>query len=154
MKKIILFFLIINTSIVAQNCTADKISIKTIKDDVKYLADDKLEGRETGTKGEQLALEYIQKGFQEIGLKSTVHEFEFNSVVEVKFSSNQENLYVTKYSSSGEAKEIKIIDAKFGIHAPDLNYSDYSNLDVRGKAVLINISSPDGNTPSFKIYNA
>jgi hypothetical protein len=36
---------------------------------VRFLADDKLEGRRTGTKGEQLAFEYISKQFESIGLQ-------------------------------------------------------------------------------------
>lgn len=40
-----------------------------MKLDVTYLADDKLEGREIGTKGEQLAAEYIAKRFKELGLE-------------------------------------------------------------------------------------
>ena len=35
---------------------------------VRYLADDKLEGRRTGTKGEKLAFDYIAKQFSAIGL--------------------------------------------------------------------------------------
>lgn len=43
--------------------------IDKLKLDVTYLADDKLEGREIGTKGEQLAAEYIAKRFKELGLE-------------------------------------------------------------------------------------
>jgi hypothetical protein len=47
---------------------AQTSSIEKLKVDVNYLADDKLEGREIGTKGERLAAEYIAKRFQELGL--------------------------------------------------------------------------------------
>jgi len=40
-----------------------------IKEDVSFLAGDKLEGRETGTKGEQEAATYIAKRFKEIGVE-------------------------------------------------------------------------------------
>ena len=40
-----------------------------IKEDVTFLASDKLEGRQTGTKGEKAAAEYIQKRFKELGLQ-------------------------------------------------------------------------------------
>ena len=39
-----------------------------LKAHIQYLADDKLEGRRTGTKGEELAMQYISKQFSEIGL--------------------------------------------------------------------------------------
>jgi len=35
---------------------------------IVYLSDDKLKGRETGTRGEQMAAEYISKKYQELGL--------------------------------------------------------------------------------------
>ncbi len=41
-----------------------------IKDDVAFLSDDKLEGRQTGTEGEVKASEYIIKRFKDIGLQS------------------------------------------------------------------------------------
>ena len=40
-----------------------------IKEDVSYLADDKLEGRGTGTEGEKKAAEYIAKRFESLGLE-------------------------------------------------------------------------------------
>ncbi len=42
--------------------------IDQLKADVSYLADDKLEGRAVGTKGEQLAAEFIAKRYKELGL--------------------------------------------------------------------------------------
>jgi hypothetical protein len=41
-----------------------------LKKHIEYLADDKLEGRRTGTKGEELAREYIAAQFTEIGLQA------------------------------------------------------------------------------------
>jgi aminopeptidase YwaD len=57
------------------SCTATKKTIGTdsrsldnVKGHIQYLADDKLEGRRTGTPGEKLAMEYISNQFQIIGL--------------------------------------------------------------------------------------
>ncbi|HNP53576.1 MAG TPA: hypothetical protein PKK69_03120, partial [Ferruginibacter sp.] len=47
---------------------SDRKSINRLKTHVSYLADDKLEGRRTGTAGEQLAYSYIEKQFKKIGL--------------------------------------------------------------------------------------
>jgi hypothetical protein len=44
-------------------------SINKIKEDVAYLADDKLEGRQTGTDGEKKASEYLVKRFKEMGIE-------------------------------------------------------------------------------------
>ena len=39
-----------------------------LKADIVYLSSEELEGRETGTKGERLAAEYIKKRFQDMGI--------------------------------------------------------------------------------------
>lgn len=47
---------------------SDAEMAKHLKSHIQYLADDKLEGRRTGTKGEELAMNYITDQFKEIGL--------------------------------------------------------------------------------------
>src|SRR5258707_14007113 len=56
-------------------CVAQKKNKKTeiqtlenLHNHIQYLADDKLEGRRTGTNGERLAMEYISDQFKKIGL--------------------------------------------------------------------------------------
>ncbi len=46
----------------------DLQTVNNLKTHIQYLADDKLEGRRTGTKGEELAMEYISNQFKAIGL--------------------------------------------------------------------------------------
>ena len=43
--------------------------LRNLKQHISVLAADSFEGRETGTHGEQLSYEYIQKQFKEIGLE-------------------------------------------------------------------------------------
>ncbi|HSU28607.1 MAG TPA: M20/M25/M40 family metallo-hydrolase [Chitinophagaceae bacterium] len=46
----------------------DSQTLENLKSHIQYLADDKLEGRRTGSEGEKLAMEYIGNQFKEIGL--------------------------------------------------------------------------------------
>ena len=46
----------------------DHITIPNLQSHIGYLADDKLEGRRTGTKGEEMAVEYIRQQFSAYGL--------------------------------------------------------------------------------------
>src|SRR5215467_13858782 len=48
---------------------ADKAVVASLKADISYLADDKLEGRRAGSNGEKLAREYISTQFQQAGLE-------------------------------------------------------------------------------------
>lgn len=47
---------------------ADKIIVTNLQTHIQYLADDKLEGRRTGSAGEKLAYEYISSEFAKSGL--------------------------------------------------------------------------------------
>lgn len=61
----------------------NKVILANLEAHVKYLSDDKLQGRKTGSEGEVLAMEYISKQFADAGLepKGTngfVQEFDIN----------------------------------------------------------------------------
>lgn len=68
MKSIFTLFAILFLSLVV-SCKTEMPKEVSIKDDVAELASDSYEGRETGTKGEQDAAEYISKRFKDLGLK-------------------------------------------------------------------------------------
>jgi aminopeptidase YwaD len=60
----------VSTTVVAQKAKkADKATLANLQAHVSYLADDRLEGRRTGTPGEKLASEYISGQFADIGLQ-------------------------------------------------------------------------------------
>ncbi len=66
MNRFILFFLLLSlNSLFAQS----NKNLQQLRVDVVYLSSDLLEGRETGTKGEALAAEYIANRFEKMGLK-------------------------------------------------------------------------------------
>ncbi|MEP7142912.1 MAG: M28 family peptidase [Ferruginibacter sp.] len=68
---------------------ADKLILSNLEVHINYLADDKLEGRRTGTNGEKLAYEYISNEFEKAGLAPKgendgyLQEFEINDGKEV-----------------------------------------------------------------------
>ena len=63
---------------------ADKLLLNTIQQHVYFLADDKLEGRRTGTNGEKLASEYIINQFKTAGLQPKGNSSTFIQEFEVK----------------------------------------------------------------------
>ena len=91
MKKLLLVVLLFTTVAHAQSKRKKRLAeekagielVANLKSHIQYLADDKLEGRRTGTKGEQLALAYIVEQYQKIGLQPKgkegyVQTFEIN----------------------------------------------------------------------------
>ncbi len=90
-KYFLLLSLFTTSSVFAQNVNKDdKKTLAGLKTSVNYLADDKLEGRRTGTAGEKLAYEFISKEFKKIGLEpkgdngSYIQAFEVNEGKEIK----------------------------------------------------------------------
>jgi aminopeptidase YwaD len=51
-----------------QEQAANAALTAALKNHVQYLADDKLEGRRTGTKGEEMAMDYIVQQYQQAGI--------------------------------------------------------------------------------------
>ncbi len=90
------YLLIISFLLSIYSCSNSTTSV-SIQDDVAFLASDEMEGRQTGTEGEKIAVAYISKLFEELGLtgKGTngyVQPFSFkpktNPHEEVKFDVN------------------------------------------------------------------
>ncbi len=119
--------------------------------DVVFLADDKLEGRATGTEGEKVAAEYISKRFKEIGLEPKgnngyFQDFTFtpktNPHGEVKYSNTNNDRTITGRNILGyinnNAKQTIII----GAHHDHLGYGDEGSL-YRGKEKQIHNGADD-----------
>ena len=91
MKKYLLVLLLIPTLSYSQSKRKKRLAeekanaelVTRLSAHIQYLADDKLEGRRTGTKGEELAMLYITEKYREMGLEPRgttgyVQEFEIN----------------------------------------------------------------------------
>ena len=85
MTRIFWLLLFISPLVSAQKLKKpDKLVLENLKIHIGYLADDKLEGRRTGTSGERLAYEYISEQFSKSALLpkgdkgSFIQEFEVN----------------------------------------------------------------------------
>jgi hypothetical protein len=79
MKRIFYLLLLVSTIASAQKnkkakikaqIKADNTVLTALQSHIGFLADNKLEGRRTGTTGEKLAYEYISKKFEEAGLEA------------------------------------------------------------------------------------
>ena len=64
----ILLVLLAQTTVAQKLKKKDKVVFTNLQKHVSFLADDKLEGRRTGTNGEKLAYEYISSEFSKAGL--------------------------------------------------------------------------------------
>jgi len=133
--------------------------------DVQYLASDLLEGRDTGTKGERLAADYIIQKMSSIGLMpygdSARYEQAFTFAGEPLLGAAQalqvgrqrpkvkDEWYPLAFSGNGSVLST-ILRCGYGIQAPELGRSDYEGIDPKGKCVALLVGSPDGIHPHSK----
>lgn len=133
--------------------------------DVKYLSSDLLEGREAGTPGEKLAVDYIAAKFGNVGLMpygdsaTYLQAFTFNAppvlgevntlqVGRKRMKLSQE-FFPLAFSSTGAVRG-KLVKLGYGIEAPELDRNDYDGVEVKGLVAAIAIGSPDGIHPHSK----
>lgn len=118
------------------SCHQETTNNSSIKEDVAFLSDDKLEGRQTGTQGEIAAANYIVKRFKELGLSvkgsdSYLQPFSFtpktNPHEKVQFTENQDGTItgnnVIGYIDNNAANTIII-----GAHYDHLGYGGDGSL--------------------------
>ncbi|HKM84141.1 MAG TPA: M28 family peptidase [Candidatus Acidoferrum sp.] len=147
-----------------------KIDAQRIRQHVKYLSSDALEGRGTGQKGGDLAADYIAAQFKSYGLKPAGENGTyFQSVPLVGVKTLPETSFalapasgeplvlrnLDDYVTSNETQtEIVNIDAPivfvgYGITAPEEKWDDYKGYDLKGKVALLYVNEPISDDPSF-----
>jgi len=143
-----------------------QIRPEAIRAHMEFLADDLLEGRGTGTRGFQLAANYVRAQFEEMGLKpggmngtyfQNIHFRKIEllrnqSSVTLRRDGSEQKLVMDKdFVMVGDplrtetGAEAPVVFAGYGITAPKFKYDDYAGVDVRGKIVAALYGAP----PSF-----
>ncbi|HVR82538.1 MAG TPA: M28 family peptidase [Luteimonas sp.] len=134
-----------------------------IKTDVRYLADDALQGRQTGTPGYELAADYVAKRFAAIGLQPAGdHGSWFQAVpllratrqvdgarvairrdgkrTELRF--REQFLPGLNYNAADATVEAPAVFVGQGVFAPELQHDDFAGLDLHGKIAVLFSGAP------------
>ncbi len=146
---------------------------KRLTDTVGYLSSDELEGRGVGTKGLDLAADYIAEQFRDMGLKTDVVEggtFQtFRMATGASLGESNVLTLVGPPEKSGDPPrrielqlekdfnplaiggsgkiDLPLVFVGYGITGKDENYDDYADIDVKGKAVVILRHEPQQANP-------
>ncbi len=123
---------------------------------VRYLADDALEGRDTGSPGHEKAAEYMADQFRSAGLEPT-NDLGYRQPLDLNVSRIEEARCSLELLRDGRGEPLRLgVDAAIFVHAgsaeeleadaifvghgltvPELGYDDLAGQDVQGKVVVL-----------------
>jgi Zn-dependent M28 family amino/carboxypeptidase len=150
---------------------AASIDPEKIRAHVRFLSHDLLEGRGPGTRGGQLAAEYIATQFALAGAQpagdngtyfqnvpfiavhTDVDKTSFTFVpasgapVDLKYGED----YLTKNQTGAPTADLDapIVFVGYGINAPEYQWNDFAGIDVKGKILLVIVNEPPSNDENF-----
>ncbi len=159
---------------------AVKIDPASILERTKALSADEFEGRKPGTKGEELTVKYLEDEFRKLGLKPGHTDGTYVQKVPLVgiTGSNTQPLTITKgtekrtfkwsdevvawskhVADSASIKDSDVIFAGYGVTAPEYNWDDFKDVDVKGKTIIVLVNDPqvpdaaDGSKLDAKVFN-
>jgi Zn-dependent M28 family amino/carboxypeptidase len=155
----------------AASAAAASIDPEKIRAHVRFLSLDLLEGRGPGTRGGELAAQYIATEFALSGVEPAgdngtyfqrvplyaVHTIEDKTKFSFVPASGQpvDLTYgpeIVVKDQTGQATadiDAPILFVGYGIDAPEYNWNDYAGVDVKGKVVLVIVNEPPSNDEKF-----
>jgi len=147
----------------------DSADAKRIDADLRFLADDLLEGRGTGQNGGRLAALYLETRFRLLGLQPGASKDSYLQEVPLVGveTQPQSQLVITAGDRKLEArwlddyvantrtqKDLVEIDAPlvfagYGIVAPEYKWDDFKGEDVKGKILVLLVNDPPSDDPAL-----
>src|SRR5579863_1292170 len=139
---------------------------ESIRAEMRFLSDDLLEGRGTGTRGFQIAAEYMATEFEGMGLKGAGENGTYFQGVPLRSASVDETKSTLTLVRGGKEEvlvhrrdfisrtdpgreytsvEAPVVYVGMGVTAPEQGYDDYKGVDAKGKIVALINGAP----PSF-----
>ncbi|UOG76868.1 M28 family peptidase [Hymenobacter tibetensis] len=152
----------------------DKVSAADYEAHVRYLADDKLQGRLPGTAGYQMAVEYVVEQYKKRGVLPAGENGTYLQTVRLRRAYTELGATLrlqapqgpeqaltygsdfTFYPNPAEASTTvaaPVVFVGFGISAPELGYDDYAGLDATGKIVVVAQERPKQFPDAVRLYN-
>ena len=141
-----------------------------IRQHVRFLSHDLLEGRGTGQRGGDIAAEYIATQFALYGLKPAGDNGSYMQkvpLVGITPSPETRFWFVPPHGSAMELKPLDdyvaydetqqpqsdvdadLVYVGYGIEAPEYKWDDYKGTDVKGKVLLMLVNEPPSDDPKF-----
>lgn len=145
----------------------DRILSETIDAHLRFLSHRLLEGRAPGSRGGEVAQEYLQAQFRRIGLEPVRGSYlqdvplvglepHPELALALPDGSEARPAYRDEYVLRAGVPEpevsvdTELVFAGFGITAPEYEWDDFGDADLRGKVLLVRVNDPGTEaTPGF-----
>ncbi len=159
---------------VAADATPTAAAAARIEADVRFLADDLLEGREAGTRGYDLAAHYVASEFRKLGLKPAAGDSYLQPVPLLRgqvqregarfaitrdgstteFVFEDDYLPQSNFSEPSSAITAPLVFIGQAVHAPELGHDDFAGVDVRGKIAVMLANAPSNFPVDERAFHA
>jgi len=150
----------------------DSAAAARVRGHVEFLADDLLEGRETGTRGHEIAAAYVASQFRSLGLQPAGENGSWYQWVPLRRARLVEGKNSIAISTGGafapvsefelglrpsltearRAFDAEMVFVGYGLSDRALGLDDYAGLDVRGKIVVMLGGTPSGLTTEIAAH--
>lgn len=143
--------------VLSADVQAQSVRPAAIASHIHFLAGDALEGREPGTRGFEVAAEYVRAQFAAAGLEPLhgdwFQRFPLRAAAldeaQSSLSIDGKPLVIRKdfllrpdFGREKVAIDAPLVVAGFGVTAPELHHDDYAGIDAKGKIVVILSGAP------------
>lgn len=151
----------------AGSALAQDFSAERISNDIRVISADEFQGRYPGTEGERMTLAWLQAQYEAMGLEPGGPDGQWLQPVHLKRFTPVEgaaraswtgpdgvshpltvggDVTLRAVSNDGRASinDAPVVFAGYGITAPERNWDDYGDIDVRGKVVVVMGGEPEG----------
>jgi len=137
------------------------INADSLLGEIKTLSSDDFEGRKPGSAGEQKTILYMQREFQQMGLKPGNPDGTYlqnvplagiasksHPDIEVKgrkLALIDKKDYIalsSRYVPDVDVAKSDVVFVGYGVVAPEYGWDDYKGVDVKGKTILMLINDP------------
>jgi Zn-dependent M28 family amino/carboxypeptidase len=137
---------------------------------IQVLASDQFEGREPGSRGEELTLNYLFKHFKAMGLRPGNPDGTYFQDVQLVGITGQRSasleaggkpleiflprdcvIWSRRLAPQINVQDTDVVFVGYGIIAPEYQWDDFKGTDVRGKTILMLVNDPpipDPNDPA------
>jgi Zn-dependent M28 family amino/carboxypeptidase len=142
------------------------------RDHVRVLAADDFEGRKPGTRGEEKTVAYLVDQFRKLGLKPGNGESYLQQVPLVEILAGGDTalsvsgrsgarpltyakdmvIWTKRAVPEAALQQSELVFVGYGIVAPEYQWNDYAQADVRGKTVVVLLNDPGHATQDPRVF--